>query len=123
MFELTKYLHYAIRNELQTNEAWKKLNVIFSGCSDPGEGEHKLLVHIRNLPKDVAQRQTHCIVGPDGDLIMLALSAHVKNVYLLREDLEVVDVYHLVNMGKVRVGAAQVSISSASFCGISTRAR
>ena len=102
MFELTKYLHYAIRNELQTNEAWKKLNVIFSGCSDPGEGEHKLLVHIRNLPKDVAQRQTHCIVGPDGDLIMLALSAHVKNVYLLREDLEVVDVYHLVNMGKVR---------------------
>jgi 5'-3' exoribonuclease 1 len=102
MAELTEYMEFAIRREIQTNEAWKKFRVIFSGSNEEGEGEHKLLNYIRAMPKEQAQRESHCIVGPDGDLIMLALAAHVDNIFLLREDIESVDVYHFVDMGRVR---------------------
>lgn len=102
MFELTKYLNYAIRKEMQHNSIWKGIKVIFSGCNEPGEGEHKLLDYIRALPEEERLNKSHCIVGPDGDLIMLALSAHVPNIYILREDMEMVNTYHLVDMGAVR---------------------
>lgn len=66
----------------------KDLKVICSPCSEMGEGEHKIVNHIRNNP-------THnpsdiVIYGLDADLIVLSMILHVENqnnkIYLLREN-------------------------------------
>ena len=65
----------------------KKLNpnleIIFSTSNSPSEGEHKILQHIRNNPTD--NNENIMIYGLDADLIFLALSTAVNNIYLLRE--------------------------------------
>jgi 5'-3' exonuclease len=61
---------------------YKHLKIIFSDASVPGEGEHKVLGHIRQQPLD-----KNCLIyGLDSDLIFLALSTHRDNVSLIRED-------------------------------------
>lgn len=112
MFGLTKYINYSIRKEMQSNPIWKNIKVIFSGCNDPGEGEHKLCEHIRSLSEKDRETKSHCIVGPDGDLIMLALSIHVPKIYILREDMDLVNVYHLVDMGVVKKELPKVLVPS-----------
>ncbi|MDB4769480.1 hypothetical protein OAG24_00795 [bacterium] len=81
-YELNKFMECAIRKEISSNKYWKDIEVIFSPTSEPGEGEHKLMDYIRASPK----AYSHCLVGPDGDLIMLALAAHRPNIFLLREN-------------------------------------
>jgi hypothetical protein len=61
---------------------------------------HNCLDHIRNNPK--AKEETNCIVGPDGDLIMLCLSAHVPNIYLFKEDQFDIGYFYYIDMGIVR---------------------
>lgn len=73
MWELTKFINYSIRKTMAENPLWKNLSVIFSSHNVSGEGEHKLLRYIRDLPPQ--SQMTHCIWGPDGDLIMLSLLA------------------------------------------------
>lgn len=63
----------------------KELKVIISDSNIPGEGEHKLLDHIRNN-KD--NEKVDVIYGLDADLIMLCMVSKVDNVYLLRETVE-----------------------------------
>ena len=59
----------------------KDIKIVYSSYHSPGEGEHKILDIIRKAPKD----ETHCIYGLDADLIFLALASQKKNMYLLRE--------------------------------------
>lgn len=105
-YELNKFMEYAIREELKTNKKWKNLQVIFSPTSEPGEGEHKLLDYIRSLSKSEREKKSHCLVGPDGDLIMLALAAHTPNIFLLREDQFVQGLgeryFYLIDIGDIR---------------------
>ena len=62
------------------------LEIIFSTSNTPSEGEHKILQHIRkNRPKD---DENTMIYGLDADLIFLALSTSVDNIYLLRESID-----------------------------------
>ena len=58
--------------------------VIFSGSRKCGEGEHKIMQHIRNT-KDT--RKNAVIYGLDADLIMLGLNhlSFRKNIFLYRE--------------------------------------
>jgi 5'-3' exonuclease len=57
--------------------------VIISSYCVPGEGEHKILQHIRN---DIDTDKPLVIYGLDADLIFLALSAcKDRNIHLLRE--------------------------------------
>lgn len=54
-----------IIHRLNTNAAWKNLNVLFSDSGVPGEGEHKLLQFLRyarTLP-DYNPNLHHCIYG------------------------------------------------------------
>jgi 5'-3' exoribonuclease 1 len=101
MHSLMKFINYSIRRQMSINDKWRNLDVYFSSCSSPGEGEHKCLDFIRELPKHQREEYKHCIFGPDGDLIMLTMSAHVPKIYLFREDLYNPGFYHILNMGKI----------------------
>lgn len=109
MLELTKYLHTAIRKKImEVGSKWRDLKIFFSSPMVPGEGEHKALQYIRALPSYVSENESHCIVGPDGDLIMLALAAHLPKIFLFREDQYSIGYYHLLDMGMVRAGLPKV---------------
>ena len=63
-----------------------KLKIIYSGSDVPGEAEHKIFDYFRKAnvyPK--FNDLTHCIYGPDADLIVLSLGCHLKNMIILRE--------------------------------------
>lgn len=81
---LTKYVDRFIRQRISEDSRWRHLEVIFSNEKAPGEGEQKAMNYIR-LHGDY--EETYCIHGLDADLIMLTLSSHVRNFYILREDL------------------------------------
>lgn len=108
MHELTKYIKYMIRNEMNTYLTLRNVKVYFSPPTVPGEGEHKIIDFIRNLPLKVQKTESHCLFGPDGDLIMLTLSAHIPKMFLFREDQYHPGFLHLIDMGIVRKKLANV---------------
>lgn len=61
-------------------------NVIFSSPYTPGEGEHKILQHIRNSNIDI--NDNIVIYGLDADLLFLSLSLNRQNIFLMRETSE-----------------------------------
>jgi 5'-3' exonuclease len=83
----TAHIEHFVQYKLSTDPAWQDLDIIFSGPNVPGEGEHKIMQFMRE------QRNTpgydpnlrHCIMGQDGDLILLGLVTHEPNLVLLRE--------------------------------------
>eukprot|EP00668_Euglena_longa_P031704 GGOE01040947.1.p1 GENE.GGOE01040947.1~~GGOE01040947.1.p1 ORF type:complete len:922 (-),score=317.41 GGOE01040947.1:157-2703(-) len=87
MDRLSKFMRHYISVRVQEHPLWKDLVVFFSDSNEPSEGEHKVLQFIKR------QRQapgydpntTHYILGPDADLIQLALCTHEPHLYILRE--------------------------------------
>ena len=61
-----------------------KIDIIVSDSLVPGEGEHKFMPEIRSLVKKDPEAKV-VIQSPDGDIIMLAISTHKNNIYILRE--------------------------------------
>ncbi|AET41653.1 chromatin-binding exonuclease XRN1 Ecym_8383 [Eremothecium cymbalariae DBVPG len=88
MAKLTKNLKYFIHEKISSDSLWRQANVILSGHEVPGEGEHKIMEHIRILrsQKDYNPNTRHCIYGLDADLIILGLSVHDSHFALLREE-------------------------------------
>jgi len=87
------------KSNVGTNRIAKKIKYIFSDSSIPGEGEHKLIYHIREgkrlavdgtLEERELYATTHntVIYALDNDLIMLALTLGIDNLYLFRESTE-----------------------------------
>lgn len=58
-----------------------KYKIIYSSYHTPGEGEHKILQHIKNDDSNIK-----VIYGLDADLFFLAMASHINNIYLLREE-------------------------------------
>ena len=72
-------------------EVWKEkysqdnnMEIIYSSCNTPSEGEHKLLQFIRSNIND-NKNFTYIMYGLDADLIFLTLSTGLKHTFLLRE--------------------------------------
>lgn len=103
----TAALEHFVQRKISEDPNWKNLTVIFSGSSVPGEGEHKIMQFMReqrteyeakvkegtqpsaedakNDPMVYHPNLRHCIMGQDGDLIILGLATHEPNLVLLRE--------------------------------------
>lgn len=71
-----------LKSYFSKNRSYK---VIISDSNIPGEGEHKLLEHLRN---NYVNNEFSMIYGLDADLIMLCLIANKPNIFLLRETVE-----------------------------------
>jgi len=67
---------------------WKHLNVIFSDCTVPGEGEQKIMEFLRSCIKKnfFPKETTHCVYSPDADFFLLSLSTRLKYVTIIREE-------------------------------------
>ena len=88
------------------NGVKQKLEIIYSSCNTPSEGEHKLLQFIRDNNKE-NKKFSYVIYGLDADLIFLALTTGLKDVFLLREAVHLnknksTDVLNYVWMEKMR---------------------
>ena len=68
------------------NNKTNKCKIIFSSSYSSGEGEHKILQHIKQNNND---KINTVIYGLDTDLIFLSLASHKKNIYLMREKSEI----------------------------------
>lgn len=80
MFKLSERLKKQIKNK----DIFEGLNVnkvILSDSSVPGEGEHKFLPYLKNLPKD----EKHAIFSPDADMIILSILSNKDNIYILKQ--------------------------------------
>jgi len=84
MDELSEYIHTFLIDKKRDNDDWKNLHLVFSDEKVPGEGEHKAINYVK---ENGLENDTFCINGPDADLIMLALSTHKENFYILRDDM------------------------------------
>ena len=60
------------------------VTTIFSGSTIPGEGEQKIVSHIRQKPSN----GTDCIYGLDADLILLSMTLNDPGLTILREHKE-----------------------------------
>lgn len=76
-------LRKAINTHLEGTVLFRDIEVIFNDWSNPGEGEHKILQHLRNNPTPDGTKTI--IYGLDGDLIMLAMASRLNNMFLIRE--------------------------------------
>ena len=78
----TKFMHQLsgyIQFKIQEINGWDK-KVVYSAHGG-GEGEHVCMDYIRTFPNDAKI----CMVGPDGDLIMLGLACE-QDFYLFKTD-------------------------------------
>ena len=77
-------LNEAIKKHISTNQLYENLTVIFTDSTMAGEGEHKIMHYIKQHHNEL--KDANCFIyGLDADLILLSMSLHLHNIYLLRE--------------------------------------
>lgn len=82
----TQFMNKLDKTIKKVFEKNKKLHIIISTSTEPGEGEHKIFEYIKNNV-EYHKQTTTVIYGLDADLIMLSLNhLHITNkLYLYRE--------------------------------------
>ena len=88
MKRLSDALKYFIRRKMKEDSAWQRIKVVLSGSEVPGEGEHKIMLFIRNIKMQANYNPNirHVLYGLDADLIFLSLVSHEPHFFLLREE-------------------------------------
>mmetsp|Transcript_816 Transcript_816/g.1952 ORF Transcript_816/g.1952 Transcript_816/m.1952 type:complete len:1250 (-) Transcript_816:553-4302(-) len=88
MVRLATFLRFYVRKRIAQDKAWKDIRVILSDASIPGEGEHKIMSHVRlqRAQPGYNPNTVHVLHGLDADLIMLALATHEAHFYISREE-------------------------------------
>jgi len=88
MTKLHHSLQFFVRKKLKEDSLWQSFKIIYSGADVPGEGEHKIMLYIRNMKMQpgYSPNLRHCVYGLDADLIMLGLVSHEPHFALLREE-------------------------------------
>lgn len=85
MYELHKKIKEYYQNFTKNNKDPKcKFEIIYNSYMTPGEGEHKILQHIKLFTNPNEKRAT-VVYGLDADLIFLSMASQCPNMYLLRE--------------------------------------
>jgi ribA/ribD-fused uncharacterized protein len=102
MYNLGQYINFFVRREMTINKNWHDVKVIFSSANVPGEGEHKIMEYIRGMPEKIRNTFSHCIYGPDGDLIMLTLTTYLEKIFLFKTDQYTKGMNYMIDMGYVR---------------------
>ena len=101
MDNLTRYIDWYIKKRISESLEWQKIEVIFSNANSPGEGEQKIFNYIRKYGN---KDESYLLYGSDADLIMLALTTHIENFYILRDDISYNkpedNKFLLINIGK-----------------------
>jgi 5'-3' exonuclease len=99
MERLSDYMKNFIEEQLSTNDDWKDLQIIINNNRVTGEGEHKLLDHMRKNP-----HWSYTLVSPDADMIFLGMGAHNPNVYIFRENIfqDVLGEFFIVSVNDFR---------------------
>lgn len=77
-------LHMKLMEYCKEKKKKSKYNIIYSSYHSPGEGEHKILQHIKN--KNKTSSKTKIVYGLDADLFFLTIASKIQNIYLLREE-------------------------------------
>ena len=88
MLRLSEYVRFYVRKRISEDKGWQQIRVIFSDASLPGEGEHKIMSHVRLQRSQPGYNPNlvHVLHGLDADLIMLALATHEAHFYISREE-------------------------------------
>jgi 5'-3' exonuclease len=89
MYDLQEHLKSFLKVKCSQGNEWQNIKVTLDDSNNPGEGEHKIMEHIRS--KDSLQLNEQILIyGLDADLIFLSL-LNLKsnsNLYLLRENVQ-----------------------------------
>ena len=81
---------------------YKTIKIIFSDSSVPGEGECKIMDHIKKNPDVI-----NSVASLDSDLIMYTLCSQYENLFIFRDEVEpdLIKIYgnnHFLSIGKLR---------------------
>ena len=99
-------LHQNIYNHFKKNHKNEKYSVLYSSYLTHGEGEHKILQYVKEHEKN--DNSAIIIYGLDADLIFLSMASQKKNIYLLREDDQLLKSDHQLDDNEINNGVNEV---------------
>lgn len=91
--DFMRRLDQYLRSWIEQNRGALGERVVYSSHMSPGEGEHKIMDYLRDgslFDLEDETRGSVLLHGMDTDLIMLSLLSEVPNIYLWREDFNMV---------------------------------
>jgi 5'-3' exonuclease len=80
----TKFM-FDLHNYLLKHFKKSKRNIIYDSYMTAGEGEHKILQHMKKKYSNHNNNPNLVVYGLDADLIFLCMSSQLNNIYLMRE--------------------------------------